>query len=229
VRELEGPEQMKLLILKALERLFPTAVLRYRAYRRLILDPSSYLYLTGWMESLKERKPVKKNGTPVPWMNFPVVQFLEERLTLDLNLFEFGSGYSTFFYANRVGSVTSLEYDQKWFELVKSRVPKNVVVLFKEKDVDGDYCRVIASMKTPYDVIIVDGRDRVNCMKQSVFALTPRGVIILDDSQREYYRDGIEFAKEKGFRTIHFEGLKAYGNGLDRTTIFYREGNCLGI
>lgn len=220
---------MKIFILMVLERLFPTAVLRYRAYRRLILDPHSYLYLTGWMESLKERKPVNKNGTPIPWMNFPVVQFLEERLTPDLNLFEFGSGFSTFFYASRVRALTSLEYDQKWFAVVKSQVPDNVKLIFKEKDVDGDYCRAIGLTGERYDVVIVDGRDRVNCVKQSVLFLSPRGVILLDDSQRDYYQNGIDFAKNKGFRALNLEGLKASGSGIDRSTILYREGNCLGI
>ena len=32
-----------------------------------------------------------------------------------------------------------------------------------------------------------------------------------------------------GFRALDLEGLKATGKGLDRTTLIYRDGNCLGI
>jgi len=220
---------MKSFIKITLQRLLPVSFLHYRAYKNLIRNQNSYLYLTGWMQSLKEQKPIDKNGIPLPWMNFPVVRLLEERLTHDLNLFEFGSGYSTFFYASKVRTVTSVEYDKKWFDVVKSQAPKNVKLIFKEKNVDGDYCRVITSTEDQYDVVIVDGRDRVNCVKQSVSVLSPRGVIILDDSQREKYREGIEFSKKNGFSALNLEGLKATGTGIDRTTIFYREGNCLDI
>lgn len=220
---------MKSLINTTLEKILPVPVMRYRTYRRLIADQTSYLYLTGWAQSLQAGKPIDSEGNPIPWMNFPAIRFLKERLTPDLNLFEFGSGYSTFFYADRVQTVTSVEYDAQWFQVVKSQAPKNVKLIFQPQDIDGDYCRVIGSTKEQYDVVIVDGRDRVNCVKQSVSALSPSGVILLDDSQRGKYREGIEFAKGNGFKALSFEGLKATGGAIDRTTIFYRQGNCLDL
>jgi hypothetical protein len=222
-------EQMKTYIKIIIEKLFPILVLHYRAYKNLVQHQNSYLYLTGWMQSLKERKPVDNIGNPIPWMNFAVVNLLGNRLSHDLDLFEFGSGYSTLFFASRVRSVTSVEYDRKWFDLIKLQTPENVMLIFIEKDVDGNYCRVINSSGKQYDVVVVDGRDRVNCMKQGVAALSQRGVIILDDSQRSDYQEGIEFVKRKGFRTLSIEGLKATTTGIDRTTIFYREENCLDI
>jgi hypothetical protein len=114
---------MSSFIKRAVQRRFPVAALRYRAYKMLIRNPNSYLHLTGWMQSQKERRPIDQNGNPIPWMNFPVVRILEERLTKDLNLFEFGSGYSTLFYAKKVRAVTSVEYDEKWLHIIKSQVP----------------------------------------------------------------------------------------------------------
>lgn len=209
-----------------LTRLVPTPVL---AHIRLINDKSSYLYSTGWMKSLKSRKPLDMNGKPIPWMNFPTIRFLEERLTHDLTLFEFGSGYSTIFYATRVRSVDSIEYDEKWFQSVKAMIPANVTLIYSKRDVDGEYCRTIGLANRKYDVVIVDGRDRVNCIRQSIPALTSRGVILLDDSQRDRYKEGIDYAAASGFKSLHLEGLKPTGSGADRTTIFYRDGNSLGI
>jgi hypothetical protein len=220
---------MKTLIRVGLERLFPVAALRYRAYRSLIGDQGSYLYSSGWMQSLRERRPIDNNENLIPWMNFPVVKLLEERLTRELDLFEFGSGYSTLFYASRVKTVTSLEYDEVWFADIKARAPANVRLILQRNDVDGDYCRVIASTGDRYDVVVVDGRDRVNCVKHSVSALSPRGVIVLDDSNRESYGEGIEFARKSGFKALSLEGLKAKGGGSYRTTILYRQENCLDI
>lgn len=104
---------MKSLIKKIIVKLFPLWALRYKAYKILIRDPDSYLYLTGWMDSLKESKPIDANGNPIPWMNFTIIKILEDRLTNDLNIFEYGSGYSTNFYAQKVKAVTSVEYDEE--------------------------------------------------------------------------------------------------------------------
>ncbi|MBN2768529.1 MAG: hypothetical protein JXQ68_05460 [Campylobacterales bacterium] len=192
-------------------------------------NKNSYLHTTGWLRSLEAGKPIDKEGNPIPWINYPMIRFLEERLTDDLNVFEFGSGYSTLFYAEKVKSITSLEYDKNWFELIKSMVPKNAQLIYKKKDRDGEYCRAIHLANKKYDVIIIDGRDRVNCIKQSFSALSLQGVIILDDSQREWYKEGIVLVNEKGFRILNIEGLKPHGTDTDRTAIFYRDDNCLGI
>jgi len=212
-----------------LKQCFPVQALRYRAYKDLIENENSYLYVTGWMQSLRGFAPIDPHGNPIPWMNYPVISFLEERLNDSLSLFEYGSGYSTMFYAQRVSDVVSVEYDQAWFEKVQETLPPNVDLVYQAEDRDGDYCRVIGTTGKTFDVIVVDGRDRVNCVKQSIAALSPRGVLLLDDSQRDNYTEAITYAQAEGFRVLHFEGLKATGNEIDRTTIFYRDGNCLGI
>jgi hypothetical protein len=220
---------MKSFIKRTLYRLVPLQVLHYRAYCQLIKNPNSYLYSTGWMQSLKELKPIDKNGNPIPWMNIPTIGFLEERLTHDLNLFEFGSGYSTCFFARLVRNVTSVEGDEKWLYIIKPLVPDYVKLIFKEEDIDGDYCRTIGSTREKYDVVIVDGRDRVNCIKQSILILSSKGVILLDDSMRDEYKEGIDFAKENGFNTLNMEGLLPMSGVQASATIFYRKENCLMI
>lgn len=181
------------------------------------------------MLSLAEGRPVDSVANAIPWMNYNAIEFLDERLNKNLTLFEFGSGYSTYFYASRVKAVVSVEYDDRWYQLVKLQVPSNVDLVFQQEDTDNEYCRVIAGRGQKFDVVIVDGRDRVNCIKHSITALSDQGVILLDDSQRERYQDGIVLAEASGFRVLHMSGLKATGGRSVRTTILYRDGNCFGI
>ena len=94
---------------KIIETLFPQLALHYKAYKRLIKNERSYLYLSGWMKSIKESSLIDKNGRQIPWMNYCVIQFLKHKLKKDFILFEFGSGYSTRFYADRVSAVISVE------------------------------------------------------------------------------------------------------------------------
>lgn len=121
-----------------------------------------------------------------------------------------------------------------WYQLVKLQVPSNVDLVFQQEDTGNEYCRVIAGRGQKFDVVIVDvvivdGRDRVNCIKHSITALSDQGIILLDDSQRERYQDGIVLAEASGFRVLHMSGLKATGGRSVRTTILYRDGNCFGI
>ena len=40
----------------------------------------------------------------------------------------------------------------------------------------------------PFDVVLVDGLDRVDCVNTALSALTPAGVMILDDTHRTDYK-----------------------------------------
>lgn len=219
---------MSVPIKSLLKRAFPF-YFHYQAYRLLVADRNSYLHQTGWLKSLEQKMSVDGNGSEIPWMNYPVVRFLRERLGKELELFEFGSGNSTTFYARLVKNVTSVEYNESWLQRVKERAPANVKLIYQKEDVDGAYCRSVHLSGRKYDVVIVDGRDRVNCIRQAVDTLSDQGVILLDDSHREKYADGIRHAQEKGFFVLPFEGLKPGGNGIERTTLFYRRNNCVGL
>lgn len=72
------------------------------------------------MLSLAEGRPVDSVANAIPWMNYNAIEFLDERLNKNLTLFEFGSGYSTYFYASRVKAVVSVEYDDRWYQLVSA-------------------------------------------------------------------------------------------------------------
>ena len=209
----------------SLTRRFP----KLSACYTLLAKGDSYLHSTGWIESKRRGYPCRPDGSELPWMNYAVIAFLERRLNKTLSVFEYGSGYSTLFYARRVRNVISVEYDQAWIASIGPRLPPNASVLFVPDDVDGDYCRAIARSGDSFDVVVVDGKDRENCVKQSMQALSSRGVIVLDDSQRAKYAPAISYAQDNGYLTVDFEGLKPTESSWFRSTILYRRENCLGL
>ncbi|MFA0809844.1 hypothetical protein [Microbulbifer epialgicus] len=202
---------------------------RFIAARKAIFRRSSYLQVTGWLESFKRGYPCDAEGSALPWMNYPVIGFLQERLSKDLTVFEFGSGFSTRFYAERTASVQSVEDNPKWFEIMTKQLPQNANIAFQAADKDGEYCRAIKNLDKKFQLIVVDGRDRVNCFKQSLSCLTDDGVILLDDSTREKYGPAITLGEAAGFKVLHFEGMKPTATGLHRTSLFYKPGNCLNL
>lgn len=210
---------------RALTRQFPNLSACYS----LVMNQQSYVHSSGWIESKRRGYPCRPDGSELPWMNYAVVALLERRLNKTLSVFEYGSGYSTCFYARHARSVVSVEYDENWYANISSRLPENANLMFVKHDVDGQYCRTIMRTGTHYDVVVVDGRDRVNCLKKSMHSLSERGVIILDDSERDSYAPGILHAQSNGYCTVDFEGLKPTSSLWCRTTILYRRDNCLGL
>ena len=92
---------------------------------------------------------------------------------------------------------------------------------------DGAYCR--ASTRYQSDVIVIDGRDRVNCAKACVAGLTDGGVIIWDNSDRPRYEEGYAFLKAQGFKRLDFAGPGPVNFTPWMTSVFYRANNRLGI
>ena len=190
---------------------------------------SGYLYDIGWINSLSTGTIINKDGSPLPWVTYPFIHFIDKRLQSSFDIFEFGSGNSTLYYADRVASVQCVENNEFWYDKIKSTMPINVQLYYCELVYGGEYCRYAATMSNKYDMIIVDGRDRVNCCINNLSALKPTGVVILDDSERKQYTAGIDFLTENGFKRLDFWGTAPTVNYLKCTTIFYRSNNCLGI
>ena len=159
-----------------------------------------------------------------------MISLLEQRLSKDLVVFEYGSGYSTSFFSQRVKSVASVENSSDWYDRISDSLPDNSTLMYRAADTDGAYCRAIndASEKI-FDVILVDGRDRVNCVKQAFQKLTGRGVILVDDVHRQDIAQGVDYLVSNGFKLLECTGLKPVNRGVYRSAIFYRPDNCLRL
>jgi precorrin-6B methylase 2 len=206
-------------------------LLKNRQHIKLVLNNffEGYLYETGWSRSVIEGKPVDKDGNPLPWISIPTIELLKEKDLSQLFVFEYGAGNSTIWFSKRVKKVVSIEHDKEWFAFVQKMIDaKNSKVYFKELSYGGDYARSILDYNE-VDIALVDGRDRVNCAKNSVTQLSSKGVIILDDAQRENYQEAIEYIQSKGFKSLNLVGMNVGRPMRKVTTIFYRDNNCLGL
>ena len=188
-----------------------------------------YLSEIGWFKAFDTKSPIDHNLEPIPWVTYSFIDFIAERIKKDHTVFEFGSGNSTFYYAHRAQKVVSVEHDKDWFERISAAKPVNSELVFCELHKDGDYSKMPESMGQKFDLIIVDGRDRVNCCYHSLPALSERGVIVLDDSEREIYAAAINFFKKEGFRELSFSGISPGLFYRKSTSVFYKDNNCLGI
>jgi hypothetical protein len=188
-----------------------------------------YLANIGWFTAFDNQQALDRNGEPLPWVTYSFIDFIKTRLNKDLSIFEYGSGSSTLFYAKHVKSVTSVEHDETWYHKIVKSKPQNAEMIFSKLERGGDYSKKVNTLGKLFDIIIVDGRDRVNCCINSVQALTPSGVIVLDDSERKEYEKACVFLKEAGFKELSFTGISPGLFYLKATSVFYKTENCLHI
>lgn len=201
-----------------------------RLYNAKYFIHRNYLTDTGWALSVKSEMPVDKDGKELPWLSYSFIDFLAPRLNKNLNLLEYGSGNSTIWFSEKINKVVSLEHHNDWFKLVSDKLKAytNVNIIFKDLE-SGDYENEILNYKDEFDMVLIDGRKRVNCAKNSLNALKPGGVVIWDDSQREDYNEGYQFLLDSGFKRLDFSGLRPMNSVTSKTSVFYRPENCLGL
>ena len=183
----------------------------------------------GWFESFRAKQAIGRDGKPIPWITYPCLSFLEERVDPSMNIFEYGCGNSTLWWASRVQRVVSCEHDQSWYDEVKKTMPSNVELHHIPLERDGAYSRLVAKFHREFEIIFIDGRDRVNCIKQALDALSVSGVVILDNSDHSEYSEGLQFLLSNNYKLLHFRGPGPITSTVWRTTIFYTQDNCLGI
>ncbi len=190
----------------------------------LSMQNNGYLIETGWLNSYKKKQPIDKNNIPIPWVTYSFIEFIKPFLTSEKTLFEFGSGNSTLFYASKVKHVFTAEHNREWFEKINNIVPSNVTIKFFE--LDGlDYVRSILLFDNKFDIVIIDGRKRNECIKNTVNKITETGIIVLDDSERSDYNEGIDFLAANGFLKIDFWGPSPGYFHNKCTSIFYKNFN----
>lgn len=189
-----------------------------------------YLEATGWLRSMISGQVVDRRGNPLPWLTYPAVEFLAARVHGELEVFEYGSGNSTLWWSRRVKRVVSCEHDKEWYARYRSLVPENVSYLLRRyKGGSSAYREEIKRYRARFDILVVDGRQRVACIENGLAALGPAGVVIIDNSDRSRYRPGYQLLATTGYNQLDFWGLGALSTNGWCTSVFYRDKNCLAI
>jgi len=201
----------------------------------LKIDVFYYLYKNsqlseeGWFRSYFERRPCDLEGKPLPWMTYAFIRFISKRINSEMTIFEYGCGSSTLWWADRVQKVISCEHDKDWYEKMIVNLPDNVQLNYISLKYNGEYSKKILEYQNEFDIIVIDGRDRVNCALNCINALKRDGVIIWDDTSRSCYQEGYDFLVKHHFKRLDLEGMSPGNLNLSSVSIFYRDNNCVGL
>jgi hypothetical protein len=152
------------------------------------VDLKGFVYAPRSLASAVARKVF--DFRPVrPWISYRAVKFLDEKITPDWRVIEFGSGMSTLWFARRCGFLHSIEDNDRWYELVSRRLDGAKHVRYELRTVD-EYCDVSEYADASVDLAFVDGNWRAPCVENVVSKVRPGGFLYLDNTDLEGGRPG---------------------------------------
>lgn len=133
-----------------------------------------------------------------PWLSPRAIRFLEEEIRPTWNALEWGSGRSTTWFGARVGHLTSVEHDQRWYTIVQRRIGTAELTTVDLRLVPAEhpdhtpperittvpaYVAVADSFADgSIDLAIVDGIYRPLCVLAAVSKIRPGGLLLVDDT-----------------------------------------------
>lgn len=138
-------------------KVYGDLLIHIKEVKSCLYGEKAYLNLSGWRNSIYEKKVVDGKGKGLPWCTYSFIHFIEPRLKKDFKIFEYGSGASTEWYAQRCKEVISVENNEEWYLWSEKKLESldNVNVLLRNDQ--ESYCKAIGEKKQKYDIVIVDG------------------------------------------------------------------------
>lgn len=190
-----------------------------------------YLVKQGWYESRFKYEPIDSEGHSIPWYTYCFINFLNSKdmFLRDLKVFEYGSGNSTIWWSKRVAKIVSIEHSHSYYQKILKSLGRYNNVKCELITLQDGYAKRILAFQEEFDIIIIDGRERVKSTKNCIRRLSSKGVVIWDNSDRKKYLEAYKFLEENGFKKIDFKGIGPIGHVPWQTSIYYRNNNVLDI
>jgi hypothetical protein len=157
----------------------------------------------------------------LPWWNVAATREVAGFLARNrrARVFEYGAGGSTAWLARRCGEVISVEHDAAWHRIISPLAASKGNARVLRRDLaDGGYVNAIDEAGGEFDLIVVDGRRRIECLERAVPHLKRGGIILFDDSGRGRYRKGIAAC---GLQERHHFGRSYCVPYPDHTSVLY--------
>lgn len=176
--------------------------------------PRELLRLPRWLRQRNAATMTLRS----PWWPYDAVEWVASVLPRG-RVFEYGGGGSTLWLEDRGATVTVAEHDEEWHRELRRQLAPGTVLLFRPPAATGtitsaaapgyfdDYVAAIDDQPDgSLDLVIVDGRARVECARRAMPKVKPGGLLLIDDTDRTRYRPAVE--RLAGWEGRVFAGLK---------------------
>jgi len=214
----------------------------------LFKHPNQAQYIPRWLMSLSKDYLLNKQ---LPWVTFYAIDFLNTLDFKGKRVFEYGSGASTLYWLSKGATCVSIEHEKQWYDKMNSsfaaiaeldyRLIEPELRSYSEITINSanpdhyssnspefknydfsHYVKQIDEFPDEYfDVVMIDGRARPSCIKRSLSKVRVGGLMIVDNTDRNYYlQETIDYFRS--FSRQEFFGLVPIATCISKTDLFTR-------
>ncbi len=185
-------------------------------------------YYQRWKASLQPNRNSVVDEQP--WITFPVIDLLNNYINGDTKVFEYGGGGSTLFFVNRASEVVTVEHDKSWFGTLQTMISNKKINNWRGNLIEPEIASTAANLNTAnpedyystigktfkayttaidkypdnyFDIVLVDGRSRPSCIKHSIPKIKQGGLLVVDNSDRDYYFTYFTAILKKDFKLLY--------------------------
>lgn len=177
-----------------------------------------------WNQSRSLRRSVQF-GKPTPWWPYALTQFLDQLVSPQATILEFGSGASTLWWGERGNPVTAIENNAEWGTWVAKEAERHSYNVELHLVDDFQKPLPLKLSQTKYELISIDNDgDRGHSIAEGLQYLEQGGWLVLDNSDRLEYHTDIAFLEHHGFSRLDFHGLGPTNAYAWTSTIFDASG-----
>jgi hypothetical protein len=197
-----------------LRRFMPRSAL---AARSAALSIRNLMKEQGHLRTIFSGRPVDPEGSPTPWFTYGAIAYLAQFDLADRDVFEFGSGNSTLFWQSRARSVVSVEDDPVWYREIQAQIDHTRV---DHRLITSPHDYVTSVSTRTFDIIVIDGSHREQCVAPAIAALRSGGMIILDNA--DWFPDQAQRLREEDLIEVDFTGFGPINRYTSTTSLFLR-------
>lgn len=124
-----------------------------------------------------------------PWLTEAAIEFLEgcvlTEAAVRTTVLEFGAGASSVWLAARCWQLTTIEHDKKWLDVATAGIRSNS---WRKCLCELPYHSACDAFEDEsLDLVLVDGRGRVECATSALRLIKPGGILMVDNTERRHY------------------------------------------
>jgi hypothetical protein len=160
---------------------------------------------------------IDAHGAPIPWFTYPAIEYLNGLDLSQMSVFEFGSGNSTRYWAQHVERVVAVEDNPVWAANVRHDCAENTTILIAESA--ATYSELMMKENDSFDIIVIDGTDRLGCARAIAGRLRAGGFVILDDADEHV--EAAEVLRQYNLLEVDFAGFSPIISYTKTTTFFF--------
>lgn len=183
---------------------------------KTIISPFYFSWQSGHFINTIKGYAVDRHGNAIPMLTYPAIDFIESISDhiKNAHVLEFGAGQSTEWFLKHCAKVVSVESNSDFFEILRLRYQNEERLTLVSSDFE--------SISEYFDIILIDGKPRIEGAKFAVSRLKTNGILIVDNSDVQTLQIIAENLYPAGFGRVDFIGHSPTGVRKQCTSFFFK-------